>query len=832
MTVTSGGTRTAMRLGLPTPHRRLGAAPRTVAIRGAYLVAAVVCTFPLVLHLSDALIDKPDTLFNSWVLAWDVHALTTNPLHLLDANVFFPFPQPLTYSDTMLTGALMVAPIELLTANPALAHNLLTLVSLVLAAFTTYLLVYELCRDRPVAFVCGALFSFSPVRQGQLDTVQLLQIGWLPLALLFLHRALRAGRTADYLLFALCCVCQALAAVYLMFLTAVGIATFLVFEGISSRTLLRAGHALRLAGALIVIAVSLSPVALAYGATRRVFDDRWAPDLIHGLSAAPTDFLAVQPSSLAYGWLLARFDNPVFTNGHALFPGVLILVSAALSLLHFAPRLGSRAARREVGRYVLIGGVALVLALGPSAAISGSLPYDWFSTWVPGFSAMRIPARFAALGLLAMAVLAGFGMVVLRDWVLRRGWTRGPLWGAIGALAFVELLSRPVALRPVPPTPNDGVYAWLRSHEPDAVVGELPSRGPTGLATIAYEYASTFHWHPLVNGYSGFTPPQYAQLSDLLDAFPDPTAVAVLRDVGVRYVVAHLDGLEAANRQRLANADLGRLGVSVAATFDSDSVYELAPPTNRNAWQAHAQLEVPARVARGQPVSVTLSIVNDTPQPLVLPTPGVVSAQVQWDGALTNSLPRLDDRLFLASGDRAVLRFPSDVPPSLASATAATVHVQLAGALQTDVVQRVEIADLPTSMQTTGLSGTLEHVQVPPVVRASAQVPIAVIARNSGQTVWLPEQPSDPFGPGRVGLSLRSWIAPDGTPLPPLNYSTVHLDWTVNPGQLATFIIQTQAPHTPGRYQMVLDLLSENVTWFSDVAGGAKTVVPIDVVGP
>src|SRR5579859_1726034 len=210
-----------------------GTASRTAAIVGAYCVAAAVYTFPLVLHLSDALVDRPDTLFNSWVLAWDVHALTTNPLHLLDANIFFPFPQPLTYSDTMLTGALMVAPIELLTANPALAHNLLTLGSLVLAAFTTYLLIYELCSNRPAAFLCGALFSFSLIRQGQIDTVQLLQIGWLPLALLFLHRALRRGRTLDYLLFALFCVCQALAAVYLMFLTAVGIGTFLVFEVIT-----------------------------------------------------------------------------------------------------------------------------------------------------------------------------------------------------------------------------------------------------------------------------------------------------------------------------------------------------------------------------------------------------------------------------------------------------------------------------------------------------------------------------------------------------------------------------------------------------------------------
>jgi hypothetical protein len=66
-------------------------------------------------------VDQHDPPFKSWLLAWAVHALTTNPLHLLDANIFHPLLQPLTYSDIMLTGALMVAAIESLPANPALA---------------------------------------------------------------------------------------------------------------------------------------------------------------------------------------------------------------------------------------------------------------------------------------------------------------------------------------------------------------------------------------------------------------------------------------------------------------------------------------------------------------------------------------------------------------------------------------------------------------------------------------------------------------------------------------------------------------------------------------
>ncbi len=830
LTFTRTGPRAAAAASVHTSRSTTRAAVRTGAILGVYTVASIVYTLPLALHLSDALVGSPDTLFNSWVLAWDVHALTTNPLHLLDANIFFPFARPLTYSDLMLTGALMVAPIELLTGNPALAHNLLTLMSFLLAAFTTYLLAYELCRDRAAAFICGALFSFSLVRQGQLVTVQILQIGWLPLALAFLHRALRHGKTADYLLFAVFCVLQALAAVYLMFLTGIAIGTFLLFELVTSRTLLCRLHAIRLGGALGLIGICLTPVALAYGATQRIFDYHWPPDLVHSLSAAPTDFMAVQPGSLVYGWVLARFDNPNLTSWHALFPGIVILLFAALSMLHLGPWRKDRSARREVGRYGLIGGVAIALALGPSPAMNGTLPYDWLYEWLPGFSAMRIPIRFDVLGLLALAVLASFGIALLSDWAQARGWRRTTVLGAVGALSFIEMLTGNLSVRPVPVVPTDGVYSWLRTHEPDAVIGEIPSDDPAELVTLDYQYLSAYHWHPMVNGYSGLIPPQYADVDNQLNAFPDPTAVEDLRDLGVRYVVAHLAALDGTARQRFANADLSRLGITVAAKFGSDVVYQLAPPATPSMWQSHARLELPTRIARGQPVSLALSILNDTSQQMVLPSAGAVTAQVQWNDLSSSSEPTLGDRLFLAPGDEAVLRIPADVPPGLASATSATVHVRLMGALQTEDVQTVEFADMATSTQATGLSGKLERVQVPPVVQAGAVFPIHVIARNTGETVWLAEQATDLAAPGRVGLGVRNWIAPDLRLLPPVNYSTVHLSWTVNPGLPAAFVLSTQAPQTPGHYQLVLGMVSESVAWFADVDGGTRTLIPIDVL--
>ena len=54
-----------------------------------------------------------------------------------------------------------------------------------------------------------------------------------------------------------------------------------------------------------------------------------------------------------------------------------------------------------------------------------------------------------------------------------------------------------------------------------------------------YAYMSTFHWMPLLNGYSGYYPPSYLALIGNLRHFPDEHAVTLLRGRGTRYVVVH-----------------------------------------------------------------------------------------------------------------------------------------------------------------------------------------------------------------------------------------------------------------------------------------------------
>jgi hypothetical protein len=79
-----------------------------------------------------------------WALAWDVHALVTQPLRLFDANIFHPAPGMLAGAENLLATALAVAPVQLASRNPVLAANVAAMATYPLAAVLRYALARAL----------------------------------------------------------------------------------------------------------------------------------------------------------------------------------------------------------------------------------------------------------------------------------------------------------------------------------------------------------------------------------------------------------------------------------------------------------------------------------------------------------------------------------------------------------------------------------------------------------------------------------------------------------------------------------------------------------------
>jgi hypothetical protein len=136
----------------------------------------------------------PDTRLFLWTLGWDVHAFRTEPFGIFDANIFYPEPRTLAYSEHQIGSAIFAAPLVWGTGNLVLAMNAVLLLSCFLSGCFAYLLGRELGLSRPSSILVGAIFALSPPRFFRIGQLHLATVQWIPLCLACLHRYARGGR--------------------------------------------------------------------------------------------------------------------------------------------------------------------------------------------------------------------------------------------------------------------------------------------------------------------------------------------------------------------------------------------------------------------------------------------------------------------------------------------------------------------------------------------------------------------------------------------------------------------------------------------------------------
>jgi hypothetical protein len=596
-------------------------------LAAAYFVLAVVMTHPLFVRMGDHVLITPiDNLLNTWILAWDYHALATRPLALFDANIFYPAPNTLALSEHLLGDLPLFAPVMFVTGNPLLAANAVVFGSFVLSGIAMFALTWHWTRSPWPSFIAGFIFAFAPPRIGQLGKWQLLSVQWAPLALLFLDRFLHSRRWRDGLLAAGFYALQVLSSFYLGYALTFVLGAYLVYALVSDRSLWsrevlsRGLVCATLAGAVIV------PTTYPYLALKSEFGLLVSPPetYLSGSADPVRSFLSVTDyGTNPYQRLLAGVHSLAPWEGW-LFPGllpvILALVAVGGALHRSCPPVEARCDRRTVGAGLLITLVPVVMSLGPVLVFNGRvtgipLPYAFFSAVLPGFSAMRVPARFALLAWVGLAVLAGFGVQRLARAAGR--WPGGsPLWrraGRIGsASVLLLLLGIEGRFAPLPMDPVETgahvppVYRWLAAQPKSGALlevpwaidhrGELDPRwrgkywlldqklhwiGPhhanlllDWITRAQYVYFSAYHRHPIVNGYSGYTPPTYEAIVARLGDFPSLEASDYLGRIGVRWVVVHRARLDPTSALRWRSLVPAEVGLTPVARFGEDVVYE------------------------------------------------------------------------------------------------------------------------------------------------------------------------------------------------------------------------------------------------------------------
>lgn len=360
-----------------------------------------------------------DTRLFLWTISWDVHALLHQPLSLFDANIFFPEPRTLAYSEHLLGSAVLVAPALLATGNPLLALNLIVLLSCVLSGLGAYCLARRLGGSVPAALAAGVIFAFAAPRFVRLAQVHVATVQWIPFALAFLHTYAQNRRRRDLLLAAGFFTLQALTSGHGgLFLTLALGALLAYLWALGQLPPLR-----RMLGDLGVLGVLVLAVNVLFlipylraqhdvGLHRTigaVYD--WAPNAVSFL-AAPTH---AQEGLLS---LVPSLREKVAGAKAYLFPGWLTLILAATAL---ARRRGAEdpsppTPRTGAPPWLKIFDAVLVLVGAAVLVIHVSDGIEWT------LGKLTLTARTATRAFIVLAALAALRLLVA--W--RRPFAFGP----------------------------------------------------------------------------------------------------------------------------------------------------------------------------------------------------------------------------------------------------------------------------------------------------------------------------------------------------------------------------------------------------------------------
>jgi hypothetical protein len=488
----------------------------------AFAALTVLMTWPQARLLSTHVPDSDDPLLSIWRIAWIAHILPTSPADLMNGNIFHPEPRTLAYTDSVLMQGLAAAPAIWAGWTPMFTYNVIILASIALSGWTMFLYARHLTGSAPAALLAGIVFAFVPFRFDHIHHLELQATMFMPLALLWIDRALVTGSRRDVWLAVAAVAAQVYCGIYYAIFLATALLLVLPLRWRDVPATQRAGLVRAALAAAVVGAVVVLPYLSVYMLNRNSLGERDPRD-IQTYSATLWNYLSTPNENIVHG----AWSGPLGQNERRLFPGVVALAIAAVGLIGLE--------RRRL-TLVVVGATGFIISLGLNTPLYSVLTSVLFI-----YNGLRAPARASILVFLALAGLVAFGWAYLEPRFKR--WA--PMATVVVALAllgeYANVQSKWYVAEPRPPE----VYEWL-ARQPRSVVLELPVTTADRLDLVpdgVYMFRSTWHWQPILNGYSGFFPKSFIELTERMKTFPDDASIAYLKQRQVDLVVIHGAGM-------------------------------------------------------------------------------------------------------------------------------------------------------------------------------------------------------------------------------------------------------------------------------------------------
>lgn len=312
----------------------------------AFCLFTSALTWPYVTRLRDAVVDTGDPYLVAWILWWDYHQTFTDPLHLFNANVFYPLKYTLAFSEHSYGIALLFFPFYALGLKPLTVHAIALFMGFALSGYGAFRLGRTLTGSAAVGWVAGIVFAFVPYRLNLMSQVPYVFSPWIPLVFEALVLFVRERSRSRAVWLGCAFFMSGISTVSWFTLTLI---PFLVYAAIlltrynlwRDREFWRRGTV-----ALATATIALLPFMLPYVMASRLYGFKRSVEDIKAQSAWPIHWLSVENrnklwngmgESIQEGWKFKLFPGllPILFSGAALiFGGGTAQVSNPAIALH------------------------------------------------------------------------------------------------------------------------------------------------------------------------------------------------------------------------------------------------------------------------------------------------------------------------------------------------------------------------------------------------------------------------------------------------------------------------------------------------------------------
>jgi len=477
-----------------------------------FILTASLVTWPMV--ISSRAFDNADTLFNTWLISWNIHAVSSlqNPLH---PPVFLGQEDAYGRNDLMLTQSITALPLTLFGTQPLRTHNILFVLWLAFAGFAVFLLGLDVGLNRVGGIFAGIAFICLSFFQGHLWHLQLMSTG---LGILAIRQGLGyLNGNRKVWIVGLLILLQGMASLYYWYFINFAMMLMVIWALLKKDKRI----VLHLFLWIAVGNLLLLPLLINHFANAAAF----------GMDSVASSDIAAFFFPWDTSFLFGGFRPDFLTGEAAFWPGIAVLAGALLWVI----RTRMLQPVKNLSFLMLMAGFFLIFSLGPVLVVWGNAlapaPFRFFG-WLPGMSSIRLPSRAAFLFLLPFVLIAGRTLG-------RRKWVAG-----LGiALCLLEVV--PVKLGMIETEP-DPWHPWIAENDVQRVVYlplslnmERPEKECKRL------FGSILHYTPTVNGYSTSLPDGYAETAAILNTWPSPEADSLLSELQIDCVIlrdfAHLD---------------------------------------------------------------------------------------------------------------------------------------------------------------------------------------------------------------------------------------------------------------------------------------------------